>query len=135
MKRRDFCRATMAAGVMGALPGGRVLAAMKQGLTQVISDVPAINTSGGEITLERAAVEELQGSLRGELLMPGNSGYDTARAVWNAMIDRHPALIARCEGATGRVPTPLPSPGKETCLYRSVAAVTVSPENRSVKVA
>jgi hypothetical protein len=76
-----------------------VLAALNQGLTQVISDVAAINTSGGEIVLERAAVEELQGSLRGALLMPGNAGYDTSRAIWNAMIDRHPALIARCEGA------------------------------------
>jgi FAD/FMN-containing dehydrogenase len=99
MKRRDFCRATMAAGVAGAIPGSRLLAALNQDLTQVISDVPAINSSGGEIVLERAAVEELKGSLRGELLMPGNTGYDSARAVWNAMIDRRPALIARCEGA------------------------------------
>ena len=32
----------------------------------------------------------------GQALMPGDSGYDAARAVWNAMIDRQPALIARC---------------------------------------
>jgi FAD/FMN-containing dehydrogenase len=99
MKRRDFCQATMAAGVVSTFPGSSVLAAFEQELTQVISDLPAINTSGGEIILERAAVEELKGALRGDLLMPGNSGYDSARAVWNAMIDRHPALIARCEGA------------------------------------
>jgi len=99
MKRRDFCHATMAAGLTTAFPGSHVLAALKQEMTQVVSDLPAINTSGGEIILERAAVEELKGSLRGELLMPGNAGYDMARAVWNATIDKHPALIARCEGA------------------------------------
>jgi FAD/FMN-containing dehydrogenase len=99
MKRRDFCQATMAAGAITAFPAGGVLAALRQELTQVISDISAVDTSGSEIVLERAGIEELKGSLRGELLMPGNAGYDTARAVWNAMIDRHPALIARCEGA------------------------------------
>ena len=99
MKRRDFCQATMAAGVATAFPGGHVLAALQQKLTEVITDIPAISSSGGEIVLERAAIEELKGSLRGKLLMPGNAGYDNARAVWNAMIDKHPALIARCEGA------------------------------------
>jgi len=34
----------------------------------------------------------------GELILPSDSGYETARQVFNAMIDRHPALIARCGG-------------------------------------
>jgi FAD/FMN-containing dehydrogenase len=40
--------------------------------------------------------EALRDKLRGELLEPGNSAYDEARVVWNGMIDRRPALIARC---------------------------------------
>lgn len=99
MKRRDFCTATMAAGAVATIPGRHLLAAAQETLSTVITDIPAVTTSGAEITLERAALEELKGSLRGTLLMPGNEGYDHARAVWNAMIDKHPALIARCEGA------------------------------------
>src|SRR5919201_810579 len=41
----------------------------------------------------------LRGQLRGPLLGPGDEGYEDARAVWNASIDRRPALIARCTGA------------------------------------
>lgn len=36
--------------------------------------------------------------LRGQLLQPGDPGYDTVRQVWNAMIDRHPVLIVRATG-------------------------------------
>jgi len=36
-------------------------------------------------------------SLRGELVRPGDKSYDSARRVWNGMIDRHPALIAYCK--------------------------------------
>src|SRR5262249_59812786 len=48
--------------------------------------------------LDEAAVQSLQPRLRGRLLRPGESDYDAARRVWNAMIDRQPALIARCAG-------------------------------------
>ena len=44
-------------------------------------------------------VEQLKTSLRGNLLRPADSDYQGARQVFNAMIDRHPALIARCLGA------------------------------------
>lgn len=39
---------------------------------------------------------DLAAQLRGELITPGEPGYDAARAVYNAMIDRRPAAIARC---------------------------------------
>jgi hypothetical protein len=41
----------------------------------------------------------LAGSLRGKLLQPGEAGYDEARRVWNGIIDRRPAFIARCADA------------------------------------
>jgi FAD/FMN-containing dehydrogenase len=41
-------------------------------------------------------VSALKADLRGELIQPGDNSYDMARKVYNAMIDRHPALIVRC---------------------------------------
>ena len=43
--------------------------------------------------------EALRGQLRGELLTPDRPTYEAARAIWNAMIDRRPAAIARCRNA------------------------------------
>ena len=40
--------------------------------------------------------DEFRAAFRGELIEPGEAGYDDARAVYNGMIDRHPRLIARC---------------------------------------
>jgi len=42
------------------------------------------------------SLHTLKGTLRGELIEPGDSGYDEARKVYNAMIDKRPALIVRC---------------------------------------
>jgi FAD/FMN-containing dehydrogenase len=48
--------------------------------------------------LDQATVEEFKANLGGELIQPHDQGYDEARTVWNAMIDKRPALIARCSG-------------------------------------
>jgi hypothetical protein len=48
------------------------------------------------VTLEDTVVQELASHLRGVLLRRGDAGYEEARAVYNAMINKHPALIARC---------------------------------------
>ena len=42
------------------------------------------------------ALGQLADGLRGELIIPGDPGYDEARAVYNGMIDKYPAAIARC---------------------------------------
>jgi FAD/FMN-containing dehydrogenase len=49
--------------------------------------------------LSDATINEFKGTFRGDVLLPGGAGYDEARQIWNAMIDRKPALIARCKSA------------------------------------
>jgi hypothetical protein len=46
--------------------------------------------------LDPAAVKTLQQSLRGDLIDPAHQDYESARRLYNAMIDKHPALIAQC---------------------------------------
>ena len=43
-----------------------------------------------------AAYQDLAAAVRGDLIMPADPGYDQARAVYNAMIDRRPAAVVRC---------------------------------------
>jgi len=46
--------------------------------------------------LSAVARESCPDGLRGELIRPGDIGYDKARRVWNGAIDKYPALICRC---------------------------------------
>jgi hypothetical protein len=65
---------------------------------EVMTTVTARTTEDIEIRLESQTVEDLRAHLRGPLLLPRDPGYDEARTIWNAMIDRWPALIVRCLG-------------------------------------
>jgi FAD/FMN-containing dehydrogenase len=47
-------------------------------------------------SLDVASLEKLRKDFRGELILPGDSEYDRSRVVWNAIADRHPAIVARC---------------------------------------
>lgn len=70
--------------------------------------MPATNirtSDDREITLSQQEIDQLASSLRGQLLAPDAPGYDQARTVWNAMIHRRPALVARCAGAADVVRT------------------------------
>jgi hypothetical protein len=87
----------VAAGVAAAVPFQRAFGSVYQALAKVTSDVPAIKLSGNDTTLQAAAVNELADSLKGQLLMRGDAGYDEARTIWNAMHNRHPALIVRAD--------------------------------------
>jgi hypothetical protein len=42
------------------------------------------------------SIDQLRSAFRGDLIQSGDAGYDAARRLYNAMIDKHPQLIARC---------------------------------------
>src|SRR5512142_410685 len=56
------------------------------------------NTVMTRTHLDERTVDRFRADFRGDVLLPEDSGYDSARRIWNGMIDRHPALIARCAG-------------------------------------
>lgn len=53
---------------------------------------------GNNITLSGEIIDGFRSQLTGTIICSSDSGYDEARAIWNAMIDRRPALIVKCMG-------------------------------------
>src|SRR5207245_11137956 len=48
---------------------------------------------------ERADFRSLAGEIAGEIILPGDAGYEAGRRVWNGMIDKRPLGIVRCSGS------------------------------------
>jgi FAD/FMN-containing dehydrogenase len=91
MKRRALLQA--AVGIAALWPARSLLA---QAAAAAGGELAAKTLNGGATTLHAADIEALAAAIRGQLILPGQDGYDAARRVWNGMIDRRPALIARC---------------------------------------
>src|SRR5205823_5404137 len=73
MKRRTFCASALALASASTSSFRRVLAA-----SSVSTEIPIIRGDGKQATLTASDVADLKGSLRGELLLPSQSGYDQA---------------------------------------------------------
>ena len=84
ISRRELMVGTVAIG------GLALLGTPKFSSAQTAGGVGAASTSG---------FDDLTSLIRGELILPGHDAYDEARKVWNGMIDKRPAAIARCSGA------------------------------------
>lgn len=63
-----------------------------------MSDIKALTLDGQETALTQDMIDELSAMFRGEIIRPSDASYEEARKIWNGMIDRKPALIARCTG-------------------------------------
>ena len=59
-------------------------------------DITTLDNS--HISLDDATLQEFESSVRGDVLTAEHGAYDEARGIFNAMIDKRPALIARCTG-------------------------------------
>jgi FAD/FMN-containing dehydrogenase len=55
---------------------------------------------GKSLSISPEALDALRGGLRGAVCLPGEAGYDEARTIWNAMIDKRPAAVVRAAGAS-----------------------------------
>jgi hypothetical protein len=89
--RRGFVGSALAAAT---LPLGHAWA--DANAVELPEQLSAIGLDGKPIAIARADIKEFRASLRGQLLLAGNDGYEQARKIWNGVFDRHPALIARC---------------------------------------
>lgn len=87
MKRRTFCASTIAVSAVAAIPFAN-------------ASVSVLSREGKQLSLSRSDIKALKAGLRGQLLFPGQAGYDDARRVWNGAFDRRPAMIARCASAS-----------------------------------
>jgi FAD/FMN-containing dehydrogenase len=63
-------------------------------MASIAESIPATRPA-----IAAAELETLRKSLRGPACLAGEAGYDEARIIWNAMIDRRPELAIRCAGA------------------------------------
>ena len=93
MKRRQFVGAGLALAATWPLRGFT-------SILKGVGDLPAKSLAGADIALPGSSIEALGASLRGDVLLAGNPDYESTRRVWNGMFDKHPALIARCTGAS-----------------------------------
>jgi FAD/FMN-containing dehydrogenase len=81
--------------------------------TPVPADTPSLNPGSlkhpgataenrgekGPVNLSNEAIEHLKRTVKGQVILPADSHYDEVRQIWNAMIERRPALIVRCAEA------------------------------------
>lgn len=97
MLRRQFIRSTSAWALSAATFPHAVYAQAADG---ELADLQAVRGDRSPVTIPGAVIKDLKASLRGNLLLPQQAGYEQARRVLNASIDRRPALVIQPTGAT-----------------------------------
>ncbi len=68
--------------------------------TYSVTTYSLTTTANTPVTITHDAIEQLRQSLSGKLVTPADEEYEAGRRIWNGMIDKKPALIARCSEAT-----------------------------------
>jgi hypothetical protein len=99
MNRRNFCHTALAASVAAAIPLLPGCERKAPVATEADTSIRGVSLGGAELELEKAAIRELGESMTGPVILSGHPQYDSARALWNGMHDKRPALLARCMSA------------------------------------
>lgn len=94
MRRREFLGRSLAVAAASSLAPARFVRAAQS------ADLPAISRTGEPTIVKAVDLDAFRRGQRGAVLTRSSEGYDAARRVWNGAFDRHPALIARCTGAS-----------------------------------
>jgi FAD/FMN-containing dehydrogenase len=68
-------------------------------------DSPVLAQTNDSVPISESEIAALRGALRGGVLLEGEPGYDAARSIWNAMIDRRPGMIVQALGAADVIRT------------------------------
>src|SRR5262245_27318149 len=68
-------------------------------MDMTMTDLTVRTLDASSKSIPQAQIAALRGKLRGSVALPGEDGYEAARSIWNAMIDRRPGLVVRCLGA------------------------------------
>ena len=58
-------------------------------------NMPSLESRDG-LAIADGRIAEFRRAFSGDVILPGDAGYDAARRIWNASIDRYPGMIARC---------------------------------------
>src|SRR6476660_618027 len=64
-----------------------------------MTEIRLASLDGEAIVLGSESVTALRQAVRGHVCLPQEAGYDDARTIWNAMINRRPGAVVRCRGA------------------------------------
>jgi hypothetical protein len=121
MLRRAFCKTALAVGAAAAVERSIAVSA-EEPSPGAVTDIVAITGSGREVSIGKADIKELSEGLQGELLLPADDRYESARRVWNGMIDKRPAMIAVCASA-GDVAAAVTSEKRIEAIRRIYAAI------------
>ena len=98
-----------------------------------MTEVQISTLKGGTIALSNDILTALRSGLHGSLCLPDEAGYDEARTIWNAMIDRRPGAVVRCRVASDVIACRAPCARQRLCSWRCAAAATTSPATRSAR--
>jgi FAD/FMN-containing dehydrogenase len=80
-------------------PDGAVTSSLNPGALKRPGTASENRNEKGMIKIPKETIENLKSNIKGQIVLPSDSSYDEVRGIWNAMIERRPAVIVRCAEA------------------------------------